>query len=90
MKFKPTILNVPAGIFLIACLVYTVINYSTLSYAEGWGVVFMVGVIAFGITAFIVDLIIQNVIKSSGMRLLFRIAALIAYFIFFFLGLKGA
>ncbi|MBS1778747.1 MAG: hypothetical protein JST70_05445 [Bacteroidetes bacterium] len=65
MKFKYSILNVPATLFIIGCLIYTAINYKKLSYEEGWGVVNMIGLCGLGLLLLIVDLIIQNVFKKN-------------------------
>jgi hypothetical protein len=65
MKFKYSILNVPATLFIVGCLIYTAINYKTLSYEEGWGVVYMIGLCGLGLLLLIVDLIIQNVFTKN-------------------------
>lgn len=79
MNFKLTILNVSAMLFIIGCIAYTIINYSVLSHAEGWGVVLMVGLIGYGLTALVVDLIIRNVFKKSKYQHWISAAAVLIY-----------
>lgn len=55
MKYKPTILNVSAIIFLAGILVYIILNYQKLSAEEGWGIVAMLGLSGIGLMAIIVD-----------------------------------
>lgn len=65
MTSKYSILNVPATLFIIGCLIYTAINYKTLSYEEGWGVVYMIGLCGLGLLLLIIDFIIQNIFKKN-------------------------
>ncbi len=67
MKYKATILNVTAGLFLLGCIINTLVNYKTLSAGEGWGVVYMFGIGSFGVAALVVDLVIQ-VIRNIWKR----------------------
>jgi len=64
MTYKPTVLNIATGIFLIGIFIFTVINYKTLSADEGWGVIAMFGLIAVGLVAGLADLILQRFIKD--------------------------
>jgi nitrate/nitrite transporter NarK len=64
MTFKPTILNIATGLFLIGCLFYTLFNYRQLSEGEGWGVVGMVGLLGVGVVLLVIDFIIQKIFKS--------------------------
>jgi hypothetical protein len=66
MTYKPTILNVAAGLYIASCIVYTIVNYGKLSEGEGWGVVAMVGLIASGLVPLIIDLLLQLFIKNRG------------------------
>ena len=65
MKFKLSILNVYALLFLTGCIGFTIYNYAQLSEGEGWGVVSMVGLFGFGIVLLIVDIIIRNLFKNK-------------------------
>jgi len=65
MKFKPTILNLYAILFLTGCIGFTIYNYAQLSEGEGWGVVGMVGLFGFGIILLVIDLIIRNLFKNK-------------------------
>jgi hypothetical protein len=62
--FKPTILNIATGVFILVCIFYTVINYQQLSEGEGWGVVGMVGLLGVGLVLLVIDFIIQKIFKS--------------------------
>ena len=64
MKFRPSILNIAAGLFLIGIIIYTILDYGQLSQGEGWGVVAMVGLFVVGIALLIIDFIIQKVFKN--------------------------
>jgi hypothetical protein len=86
MKYKLTILNASAFLFLIGCAIYTAINYSVLSGGEGWGIVYMIGLAGFGITAIIVDLVIQSLIKDKKKRLLVSLIVVAIYLLLFFIG----
>lgn len=77
MKYKLTPLNVPAFLFIIGCLIFTGINYSTLSNGEGWGVVNMVALLVIGVIALLVDLLIQRFITSRDIRLFLCIVAVL-------------
>jgi uncharacterized PurR-regulated membrane protein YhhQ (DUF165 family) len=86
MKPNMTILNISAGLFLLGCIIYTVINYSVLSETEGWGVVYMVGLFIFGSTAIIIDLLIQRFIKIKNHQTIVSFAVLAIYIVLFFVG----
>ena len=65
MKFKPSVLNLYALVFLAGCFGFTIYNYAQLSEGEGWGIVGMVGLFGFGIVLLVVDLVIQNLFKNK-------------------------
>ena len=83
MKYKLTLLNVAAFLFLIGCCIYTLLNYSTLSNAEGWGIVYMIGLSVFGLTALVVDLIIQWAVRSKETKIILNIVVLLIYLALF-------
>jgi nitrate/nitrite transporter NarK len=64
MTFKPTILNIATGLFIVAILLYTVFNYRQLSEGEGWGVVAMVGLLGVAAVLLVIDLIVQQVFRN--------------------------
>jgi hypothetical protein len=64
MRYRLSVLNVVTGLYLIGLIIFTIINYPELSYAEGWGVVYMVGLAAFGIVILVVDVILQQIIRD--------------------------
>ncbi|HAO46352.1 MAG TPA: hypothetical protein PLZ45_09985 [Ferruginibacter sp.] len=65
MTYRPTILNVSTGIFIVSCVVYAVVNYPILSANEGWGVVVMVGLTASALIPLLIDLLLQVFIKDK-------------------------
>ena len=84
---KLNILNLPILLYLLFCIVFTIINYTELAENEGWGIVGMVGISGITATGLIVDLIIHNTIKSTQIRFYVRLIALVFYtylFIHFF------
>lgn len=64
MTFKPTILNVATGMFIIGCFLHATFNYGQLSEGEGWGVVAMIGLLGVGIVLLAIDFIIQQIFKN--------------------------
>ena len=65
MTYRPTILNISTGISLTGILIYTMWNYDILSSDGGWGIVAMFGLAVVGVTAGLIDLILQQFIKSK-------------------------
>jgi len=61
MRYKRTILNVLAGIYIGGCFLYSIFNYSELAKGEGWGIVYMVGLAGIGVGVIVLDLVIQIV-----------------------------
>jgi uncharacterized membrane protein len=64
MTYKPSILNVASGLYLVGCIAYLVIKYKELSGNEGWGVVGLFGLITIGAVLFLVDFLIQLFVKN--------------------------
>jgi uncharacterized PurR-regulated membrane protein YhhQ (DUF165 family) len=86
MKFKFTVLNIFTIAFLLGCIIYTVVNYPELSEAEGWGVVFMIGIFCIGTTAFIPDLLIRRFIKNQPAQTIAGIIVIVIYAIVLYFG----
>jgi uncharacterized PurR-regulated membrane protein YhhQ (DUF165 family) len=86
VKFKFTILNVTAILFIACCIVYTIVNYAALSHAEGWGVVLMIGLIGYGLSALLVDLIIRFAFKKNKYQHLISAVVTILYFVILLAG----
>ena len=63
-------------VYLTCCLIFTIIKWDTLSYAEGWGVVYMVGLIGLGLFGLVIDFILALIIKNK--KILNAIGILIA------------
>ena len=73
MKFRFTILNIYAIIFIAGCLGFTLYNYEQLSEAEGWGLIGMVGLLGFGLLLIIADIVIHNIIKNNTIATITRL-----------------
>ena len=86
MQFKPSILNIYAIIFLLGCLAFTIYNYDQLSEGEGWGLVGMVGLFAFGVILLVVDIVIRNIFKNKTTANIIRllVAVISTILLFFF------
>ncbi len=65
MPYRPSILNISAGLFTTGCIGYSIYNYKLLSEYEGWGMVGMFGLIGFGVLLLILDFVIQKTFKST-------------------------
>ena len=73
---KWTILSAYFLIYLACCIIYTIAKWKTLSYAEGWGVVYMFGLIGLGLFGLVIDFILTLIIKNK--KILNGIGILIA------------
>ncbi len=63
---KPfTVLKVFSIFYIISCLIYTLIKWKVLSNAEGWGIVYMLGLISFGLIGLLIDFILIKTIKNK-------------------------
>ncbi len=60
-----TILRAYFLIYIACCLIFTIVNWKTLSYEEGWGVVYMLGLISIGIVGLFADFILRLIIKNK-------------------------
>lgn len=87
MKFRLTILNASAIIYIICCFVYCLINYSVLSGGEGWGLAFMLVLIVLGFSALLVNYIIVKLFKNRKTQLIVSGLATILYAILIYWGL---
>lgn len=61
-----TILRAYFLIYIACCLIFTIVNWKTLSYEEGWGVVYMLGLISIGIVGLFADFILRLIIKKQS------------------------
>jgi nitrate/nitrite transporter NarK len=64
MTFKPTILNLTTGLFVIGIFLYTVFNYGQLSEGEGWGIVAMFGLLGVAVVLLLIDFILQQIFRN--------------------------
>jgi FtsH-binding integral membrane protein len=68
VKYRKTVLNVSSGIFIIGCLIYTIVDYNDLSSGEGWGVVSMIGLMGVGLLNLFIDLVFQVFIRNRFLQ----------------------
>jgi hypothetical protein len=71
-----TILRAYFVVYLTCCIIFTIVKWKTLSYEEGWGVVYMVGFIFIGLIGLLADFILTLIFKNK--RILNGIEILIA------------
>jgi hypothetical protein len=60
-----TILKGYSLVYLAFCLIFTIIKWETLSNGEGWGVVYMIGLISAGLFGLLIDFIMNLLIKNK-------------------------
>jgi len=60
-----TILKGYSLIYLVCFLIYTIAKWETLSHGEGWGVVYMVGLITIGLFGLGIDFAMRLLIKNK-------------------------
>ena len=84
-KYRPTVLNLFAGVILLSCIIGTITNYEELSKGEGWGMVGMFGLGGVGLTVFLIDFIIQRAFKDRVAVWIAGIVVLIATLFLFFI-----
>lgn len=87
MKNWP-VLKIFFVLYLTICVVYTVFNWETLSYAEGWGVVYMIGLIFFGLIGLLINYILAKAIKNTKRLNLAGIIISILFMFFLLIELK--
>lgn len=80
---KWTILNVYFLIFILLCLLFTLLNWKQLSREEGWGIIYMIGLILVGLGGLGLDVILNKLIKNN--KILFTLEVVIALVFSFFL-----
>ena len=85
-RYRPTLLNGAATTTLVGCIIYTIIKYPVLSEGEGWGMVAMIGLFGLALTAYIPDIIIQNLVKNRILELILDLLVIICYFLFIHYG----
>ena len=73
---KWTILRAYFVAYLTCCMIFTIVNWRTLSYEESWGIVYLFGLIFLGLIGLLTDFILSLIIKNK--RILNVIGILIA------------
>lgn len=86
MRFKWTILNVCAIIYLISCIGFTLQNFSDISSNEGWGMAYMLVLIVLGLSALLADLIIRKFVKPGKAQQIVSAITTILYIIVIYSG----
>jgi len=85
---KLTILRAYFLIYLACCVIYTIAKWKILSYEEGWGVVYMVGLIGVGLFGLLIDYILTFIIKNKKILNGIEILIVIGFSIMLFIELK--
>ena len=85
---KWTVLKAYFLIYLVCCIIYTIAKWKILSYEEGWGVVYMVGLIVIGLFGLLIDFILTLIIKNKKILNGIGILIVIGFSIMLFMELK--
>ena len=85
---KWTILRAYFLIYLACCIIYTIAKWKILSYEEGWGVVYMIGLIGIGLFGLLIDFILTFMIKDKKIHSGIEILIVIGFSIMLFIELK--
>lgn len=85
---KWAVLRVYFLLYLACCIIYTIANWKVLSYEEGWGVVYMVGLIVIGLFGLLIDFILSLIIKNKKILNGIGILIAIGFSIMLFMELK--
>ena len=85
---KWTILKAYFLIYLACCIIYTIAKWKILAYEEGWGVVYMVGLIVIGLFGMLIDFILTLIIKNKKILNGIGIIIAIGFSIMLFIELK--
>jgi hypothetical protein len=81
-RYRISLLNLFAGIYLAGISVYTILNYAELSKGEGWGVVAMVGLSLFGLGALALNFVAQVIFRNNRNLLIADLVILAGFAIF--------
>ena len=79
VHYRLTVLNAAVICFVLGCAVYTIARYASLSAAEGWGIVYMIGMSGLAVSALIPDLVIQLLVRNRGWQIFFDAIVIIFY-----------
>ncbi len=86
MKFRFTPLNVAVGAYVLGVLLYTLLHYTQLSSGEGWGVVYMVALAAYGMLALFADFWMQFLIRPyKALNVASTAATILAVFLWLYI-----
>lgn len=85
---KWTILRAYFLIYLVCCIIYTIAKWKILAHEEGWGVVYMVGLILIGLVGLLIDFILTLIIKNKKILNGIGILILIGFSIMLLMELK--
>ena len=85
---KWTILRGYLLVYLTCCLNFTIVKWKTLSHAEGWGIVYMIGLIGIGLFGLLIDFILTLIIKNKKILNGIGILIAIGFSIMLFMELK--
>jgi hypothetical protein len=88
LKYRLNILNTTAFFYIAGCLIHSAANYAGMSADEGWGIAYMMVLTVFGLSALVVDLVLQKIFKRKSSLNMASSIALGIYVILFFLGTR--
>ncbi|WP_299216278.1 hypothetical protein [uncultured Dokdonia sp.] len=60
-----TILKGYSLVYLACCLIFTIGNWKIIAQEEGWGVVYMIGLITIGLCGLLIDFVMILLIKNK-------------------------
>ena len=63
---KWSILRAYFLIYLACCIIYTIAKWKVLSIEEGWGLVYISGLISMGFVGLLADLILKQIFKNKS------------------------
>jgi len=75
-------------IYLASCIIFTIAKWEILSQEEGWGVVYLVGLIAVGVLGLLVDFILTLFIKNKKLLDIIGIILILIFSIILWMELK--
>lgn len=64
MRYRLSILNIAAVLYIISCIIFIFLNYTVLSENEGWGIIAMLSLFAFGFVFLGIDYLMQRLVKN--------------------------
>ena len=70
-------------LYCLGLITFTALNYKTLANEEGWGIVFVFGLISLIIPVLFIDLLLQILVKNKIILNLFGVIVLFLVIVWF-------